>query len=157
MKVSRPRPTAVSPAGLFHIEAFEGFVPHIYRDAGGVATVGYGTTSAVVSPLPSSVTRAQAEVLLQYDLRKTVYPALRPWTGVLNQAQFDALADAIYNLGPGVLEAGRSLGDALRSPLRHYLVPDALMKYVHDGSQVLPGLVRRRSWEATLWATGRYG
>lgn len=145
-----------SDKGLAMIEGFEGFRAEQYRDAVGVPTVGYGTTSAVVSPLPATVTQAEAQQLLQKALERDVYPAIWRQKRRHSQSEFDAIASTIYNLGSGVLAPGRSLGDAYASADWKAAVPAAMLQYVYAGGRPLPGLVQRRQAERLLWLTGKY-
>lgn len=71
----------------------------------------------------------------------------------LNQGQYDALVSVVYNLGPGVLNADRSLGGALR---RHNMqaAADAILLYDKAGGRTLPGLTRRRRAERAMFLAG---
>lgn len=61
-----------SENGLRLIEGFEAFRPYQYNDGAGVMTIGFGTTSADVSPLPTSLSRADAEQLLRESSRTSM-------------------------------------------------------------------------------------
>src|SRR2546423_225409 len=101
----------ISGNGLRLIEGFEGFVSHRYDDGTGVITIGYGTTGADVSPLPTFLTRAQAEQLLREKLVRKYEPAVNGLGVPLNQNQFDALVSLVYNCGTGAMQwqIGREL------------------------------------------------
>jgi lysozyme len=137
-----------SPNGIHLIEYFEGFVPHIYRDAVGVATIGYGTTSADFNPLPTSCTRAQAEGWLISKLHSKYEPAINRLGVPLNRNQFDALASLAYNCGPGAMQW--QIGIDLRAR-RYGAAANDFMRYVYAGGRVLGGLVTRRHMEQTLF------
>lgn len=139
-----------SEAGLKLIENFEGFVDHIYDDGTGVLTVGYGTTSADIHPLPTHVTRAQAEQLLVRELASKYEPAVNGVGVPLNQNQFDALVSLAYNCGPGIVSDAYQIGRDLRA--RNYSAASAdFMHYVVAGGRVLQGLVNRRTAERSLF------
>lgn len=142
------RPRTISSAGIALIASFEGFVGHPYRDAVGVWTIGYGHTAGV-GPNTPNITQAQAQALLRRDLEHTYVPPVRRVKG-LNQHQFDALVSVVYNLGPGVIGPGHTLGDALaRGDLR--AAADAILLYDKAGGRTLPGLTRRRKAERQLF------
>jgi GH24 family phage-related lysozyme (muramidase) len=72
----------------------------------------------------------------------------------LKQNEADALASLAYNVGPGVFEKGRTMGDAIRSRNRDRIA-DAFLLYDHAGGRVLEGLTRRRRRERELFLKGR--
>jgi lysozyme len=141
----------ISEAGLRLIKSFEGFRSHPYRDAVGVWTVGYGETKGV-GPTGPILNEPAAAKLLEQRINNDYAPAVRNLGLVLNQHEFDALCSVVYNLGPGVLARGRSLGDALRSGTRRQAA-DAILLYDKAGSppRALPGLTRRRQQERALF------
>jgi lysozyme len=138
--------------GLHLIEGFEGYSGKRYLDAVGVPTIGYGTTSAVIFPLPKTCTRAQAEGWLRLYVQRNCEPAVRGMGVPLNQHQFDALCSFAYNLGPGSLSSGWSVGRLLRA--RQYrAAADAMLQFDHAGGVVLAGLARRRQTERSRFLT----
>lgn len=139
-----------SDGGLDLLKSFEGFSPVQYRDSVGVPTIGYGTTSAVVFPLPSRCTRAQATGWLRLYVQRNVEPAIRATGAHLNQHQFDALCSLGYNLGAGCFSSAWTIGRDLRA---HNLgaAANAILLYDRAGGAVLPGLVRRRQDEHRLF------
>lgn len=142
------RPRTISQNGVDLIAGFEGFVPHPYRDAVGVWTIGYGHTAGV-GPNTPNLTQKQAKALLWSDLERTYVPPVRKFKG-LNQQQFDALVSFAYNVGPGYLQPGHTMGDALaRGDMR--AAADAFLLYDLAGGQKLPGLTRRREAERRLF------
>jgi GH24 family phage-related lysozyme (muramidase) len=140
----------VSENGLHMIERFEGFVDHQYNDGTGVMTVGYGTTSADISPLPRFLTQAQAEQLLRQKLAHKYEPAVDALNVPLTQNEFDALVSLTYNCGPGAMQW--QIGRELRA--RNYAAAaDCFGRYVVAGGRVLRGLVTRRAAERALFLT----
>src|SRR5438270_4052202 len=92
------------PGGVVRmIEDFEGFRATQYDDGTGVMTIGYGTTSADVNPLPRQVTRQEADQLLRRMLREKYLPAIERLNLGLNVNQVGALLSFDYNLGSGFL------------------------------------------------------
>lgn len=148
----------VSPAGVRMIESFEGFTATRQPDPVGVATIGYGTTTADVSPLPVHVTRAQAERLLRRSLDRLYMPGVRRlFRGRLRRlysvSRADSLASGAYNLGTGFLTCGpgfASMCTALRSA-NAARIGAAIVLYNHAAGRVLVGLELRRRVEASPW------
>jgi lysozyme len=150
----------VSAAGVHLISDFEGGqgrdgLFHAYQDAVKVWTIGYGHTVGV-SAGSRPLTKAQAQQLLRRDLNRVYAPPVRKAAKAiglkLTQNEFDALVSAVYNLGPGILDRGRTLGDALRSKDRHRIA-DAFLVYDKAGTPPRPlaGLTRRRKAEKALF------
>ena len=90
-------PNKVSRAGVILIKSFEGFRPRTVRRRDGVPVIGYGH---VKSARPgATITEAEAELLLQYDLLPIVEVINSRVSIPLNQHQFDALASLIFSVG----------------------------------------------------------
>lgn len=168
LKTNR-RPSAALAA---FVAAFEGgassdgkFRPYWDKD-GGVWTQGYGRTGPTVGRHSPPVSKRTALRWLRSDL-DAVYGAavrreLRSMDLKVSQRQFDALVSIAYNVGPGILARGRSLGDALRVYASQHTafprarVANAFRLYDKAGGKRLAGLTRRRNAEARLWMGGRY-
>ena len=77
------------------IKRFEGLHLQVYRCPSGVLTIGYGHTSYIPS---QSISEWQAKKLLEHDVAicENHVNNLRL---KLNQGQFDALVDFVFNLG----------------------------------------------------------
>ena len=155
--LAKTRRRRTSARGVRMIREFEGCRLEPYNDPAGFATIGVGH---LIARRPvnqqdrdryAGFTQAAADRLLKCDLQP-FERAVRKSPMPLTQNQFDALVSATFNLGPGVLDKGRSLGDALRvkDPKK---VAAALKLYTKAGSppRDLPGLVRRRQAEANLF------
>lgn len=87
----------VSREGVILIKSFEGFRPRAERQADGRWVVGYGHTASAREG--ASVSEAEAELLLQYDLVPVVTLLNERITQPLNQHQFDALASFAVSIG----------------------------------------------------------
>ena len=86
----------ISREGVILIKSFEGFRPRAVRRDDGRWVVGYGHTLSAREG--STVTEAEAELLLQYDL-VPIAKALNSVSQPLNQNQFDALASFAFSVG----------------------------------------------------------
>lgn len=137
----------ISDAGLKLLKDSEGCELKAYRDAAGVLTIGYGDTGDVVEG--QTITMAEAEARLASRLpyfERSVEGMVKV---PLSQGQFDALMDFVYNLGSEALRASTLLrklnagdyaGAAAEFP-----------RWIHAGSKVLPGLVKRRALERAMF------
>jgi lysozyme len=142
------------------VKGFEGgqsadgmFRPYYDRN-GNVWTIGYGHTGGVTAH-SRPLTEAEASALLRRDLDQGYAPSVNRTNSALSleltQSEFDALVCAVYNIGPGIMEAGRTMGDALRSKDRRR-IGDAFLVYSKDANgQTLAGLIRRRRLERKLF------
>jgi len=133
------------------IKEFEGFSAKPYRDSAGVLTIGYGTTRD--ADKYNSISKIQADLLLRRDLAQfeatlNNYIAARGYE--LTQNQYDALLSFLYNVGS--IKSGSNLDAAIRQG-KPKVVAANLEKYVYAGGQKLAGLVKRRKYEAYLFAT----
>lgn len=95
MTDAAPSRLKVSRQGLALIKALEGFRPRAAR-LGGRWVIGYGHTASAREG--ATVTAADAELLLQYDLAPVVR-ALNDSGAALSQNQFDALASYALSVG----------------------------------------------------------
>lgn len=133
------------------IKEFEGFSARPYRDSAGVLTIGYGTTKD--ADKYNLISKIQADLLLRRDLAQfeatlNNYIAARGYE--LTQNQYDALLSFLYNVGS--IKSGSNLDAAIRQG-KPKVVAANLEKYVYAGGQKLAGLVKRRKYEAYLFAT----
>lgn len=137
----------VSGRGLKLIKQSEGIFLQAYRCPANVLTIGYGHTAGVQ---PGDViTAEQADTFLQEDVAESVRAVNRLVTVPLTQNQFDALVSFVFNLGIGnfrtstllkKLNAGDYSGAAEEFP-----------RWVRAGGKQLPGLIKRRDAEKTLF------
>jgi lysozyme len=141
---------------------FEGFRSKPYLCPAGVATIGYGAThyedGRRVTLEDAPITEARAAELLAFHLASTYAPGVhRMCPGLLPLAllqndwgKFNAIVDFAFNLGTGRLQTS-----TLRRKLNAQDWQGAireLKRWVRGGGRVLPGLVKRRSAEAALFA-----
>lgn len=141
----------ISPQGLQLIREFESCRTSAYLDAVGVPTIGYGTTiiDGQAVSIGMTCTMDQAEQYLQIDIEKIEDQIGNAVTVPVEQAQFDALCDFVYNLG---------IGNLLRSTLLKVIngltqgnIQVEFLRWNRAGGAVLKGLTRRRVAEAALW------
>jgi len=140
----------ISPAGLELIKAHEGLRLKAYKCPAGVWTIGYGSTGPHVRP-GLVITDKEAVDLLIRDVARFEAAVNRLVKVPLNQNQFDALVSFVFNVGVGAFEKSTLL--RLLNGGRYEAVPAQLMRWTKAKGRELPGLVKRRRDEGTLWAT----
>lgn len=131
-----------------------------YQDSAGVWTVGYGHTGPDVYE-GLVITKQHAEQLLYADMGDAVEGAteLCPVLGDMQHiSKLAAISDFVFNFGVGRLRTS-TLRRLINSG-QFDLVPDELRKWVWATNkktglkEKLPGLIKRRNAEVTLWVEG---
>lgn len=142
----------VSKAGLNLIKEFEGVKLTAYKCPAGIWTIGIGHTAAAGPPKVEpgmTITLQEAYDILNRDLDQ-YEAAVNKFVKVpLSQNQFDALVSFVYNVGVGAFQKSTLLKKLNAG--QYSAVPGELMKWTKAGGRELPGLVRRRRAEASLW------
>lgn len=130
------------------IKEFEGLRLAAYADAGGKPTIGYGHTLGV--RMGQRVTEREAEETLRQDLwvAGRLPNAMRE---IDTQGKYDALVSFIFNVG-----AARFKRSTLRKLIARHapakMIQAEFRRWTRAGGKPLPGLARRREWEAKRWA-----
>jgi lysozyme len=140
-----------SKNGLALTEQFEGLRLTAYQDPVGVWTIGYGHTGPDVYP-GLTITQNEATSLLLRDVGTAEGCVNRLVTVPLNQDEFDALVDFVFNLGPTAFAGSTLLRDLNAGNFAGAL--GEFDKWDHAGGQVVAGLLRRRQAEAQLFQQG---
>lgn len=135
-------------AGIELIKKFEGCKLTAYRCSAGILTIGYGHTAGVREG--QTISADESMFLLKQDLQKfesyVNNPSYVPFTGSLNQSQFDALVSFAFNLGAGNLRKlcrTRSISE----------IPIGMVLYNKANGKELAGLTRRRKAEVALFTS----
>ena len=137
----------ISDNGLMLVTASEGLRLEAYLDGGGVPTIGYGHTKGV--KMADKITQYEALVFLRSDIKGSVDVVNKLVKVPLNQNQFDALVDFVFNLGEGAF-ARSTLLNMLNA--RNYEGASyEFQKWNHDNGKVVAGLTIRRKKEADLF------
>jgi lysozyme len=137
-----------SKDGLALTEQFEGCRLAAYQDQVGVWTIGYGHTgSGVASGL--TITQDQAVDLLASDVAASAAYVNAAVTVELQQSEFDALVDFVFNLGRGAF-AGSTLLKNLNAG-QFDAAAAQFDLWDHAGGQVVAGLLRRRQAEQAMF------
>ena len=139
-----------SDARLALTRQFEGLNLNSYQDQVGVWTIGYGHTGPTIHG-GITITQDQADQLLQSDVASSVACVNRAVTTAINQNQFDALVDFVFNLGCGALLSSTLLRDInagnFATAAQQFLLWD------HARGIVIQGLLRRRQAESDLFTS----
>jgi lysozyme len=138
-----------SANGLALTEKFEGLKLTAYQDVTGVWTNGYGNTHNVVPG--STITLGQAQTDLASNVEGAAYVVNTVVTVPLNQNQFDALVDFVFNLGSANLQSSTLL--RLLNTGNYSGAANEFPKWNHAGGVVVQGLTNRRLAEQQLFNT----
>jgi lysozyme len=139
-----------SSAGLELTERFEGCVLTAYQDSVGVWTIGYGHTGIDVHA-GLIITEEQASILLAADVAWAVTCVNKSVKAAINQNQFDAMVDFVFNLGCASL--GQSTLLRLLNAGDFAGAAKEFLRWNKAGGKVLKGLTLRRQAETDLFNT----
>lgn len=128
---------------------FEGLRLEAYQDGGGVWTIGYGHTKNVRQG--DVIDLATADAFLQSDLAFAEGVVSQYVHLPLNQNQFDACVDFVFNLG-----IGNFMRSTLLAKLNHGDFAGASAEFIRwnkDNGMVVEGLNRRCKARTKLFNT----
>lgn len=143
----------ISATGLNLIRQSEGFRSTAYKDIAGILTIGYGHRIEPQESFPAAITPREAETLLARDVSIAEQSVSRLVRVPLNQGQFDALVDFVFNLGCERL-AGSTLLRVLNGR-KYHLAAAQLLLWDHAAGQINPALSRRRHAEFQLFTAAQ--
>ena len=130
------------------LKEFEGYRDVAYRDSAGVLTIGFGTTRNVKEGM--TCTEEQAERWLREDL-ELAERFVSTIPEIDTQGKFDAVVDFVYNCGIGAFE-NSTLLKKIKAHAPTEEIQAQFRRWVYAKGIELPGLVKRRNWEAQRWA-----
>lgn len=147
----------VSDYGRSFIKKYEGLSTSVYKDAGGLETIGYGH---LITPaekksggFKQGITQRQADHLFDDDIElvRINLNRLILDAGIANvsQGQFDALASFAFNLGIGRL-AESTLWKKFKAG-QYKDAADEFLKWVYVNKKKVRGLETRRKAERELF------
>ncbi|MGL5904227.1 MAG: lysozyme [Cetobacterium sp.] len=144
-------PRNISDNGLHFTAAWEQFRGTAYRatSAEKYLTIGYGHYGSDVKE-GQKVTEGQALILLNRDMASAVKAVDAVAHPSLTQAQFDAVADLVFNAGAGVIASNTGTGQALRAGDVKALRAKLTLFINQNGKPVL-GLRRRVAGRLALF------
>lgn len=144
----------ITDIGLRMLKTYEGYGGKVYQDAVGYWTIGWGHLVKPGDPFHpygpvKEITQEQAEVLLRADSEEA-QQAVRNYVRVpLTDNQFDALTSLAFNIGTG--NFSRSSVLAALNAGDYEQAANSFMQYVYAKGQVLPGLIKRRQHEQSVF------
>lgn len=141
----------ISDNGLHFTAAFEQFRGTAYRatPTEKYLTIGYGHYGSDVKE-GQKITEGQGLLLLNHDMAAAVKAVDAVAHPTLNQSQFDAMCDLVYNVGPGAIGANTGTGKALRAGDVKTLRAKLALFINQNGKPVL-GLHRRVAGRLALF------
>jgi len=142
---------SLSQDGIDLIHAFEGCVLHIYKDVGGIETIGWGhrVWPEEIGEFRNGITQEQADVLFLDDAKKKENSVRDLIFYPINQGQFDALVSFTFNLGRRNLEQS-----TLRRMVNEGRIQEAsaeFKRWIYIKGQPSNGLRRRRQAESLMF------
>lgn len=143
-----------------HVKRWEGLRLTAYPDPGSRNgepwTIGYGHTSdghmKVYRGL--TITPAQAEEALAYDLNETAAAIEKLVKVELSDNQFGALVSFAFNVGANAFARSTLLKKLNAGD--YAAVPQQMARWIYNDGKPMQGLINRRAAEAGLWAKGEY-
>jgi lysozyme len=144
-------PRNISDNGLHFTAAWEQFRGTAYcaTPAEQYLTIGYGHYGSDVKE-GQKITEGQALILLNRDMAAAVKAADAVAHPSLTQAQFDAVVDLVFNVGPGAIGSNTGTGKALRAGDIATLRVK-LPQFINQGGKPLLGLRRRATGRLALF------
>ncbi|CAN5151217.1 hypothetical protein BH10PSE2_BH10PSE2_16420 [soil metagenome] len=136
----------ISREGIILIKSFEGFRPRAIRRDDGRWVIGYGHTLSAREG--ASVSEAEAELLLQYDLIPVAAAVNDGVAGSVNQHQFDALASFASSVGIDRFQTSDVLSRLNAGSADQ--AADAMVGWP-DAAPALEASLRRRAAERALF------
>ena len=140
-----------SEDGLLLTEKSEGVSLTSYQDSGGVWTIGYGHTGPDVGP-NLTITQDQAQKLLEQDLLSAEQTVNQFVEVPLDQEEFDALVDFVFNVGQQNFVTSTLL--RLLNNNDYLGAAQQLPRWDKCNGEVLNGLLERRHAEENMFQDG---
>jgi lysozyme len=155
---------AALPFAVLLAAQFEGYVPHLYKDAAGIPTYCYGETQLLKHDPSHIYAQTECMALLRERMRRDYAPKVLQCSPVFLKPEwkkaFGATIDASYNAGP-VAVCRSPMVRAFNLPVPNKAKGCAAFRgwYVTarnrtTGQRIyLKGLIRRRNAEAQVCAS----
>lgn len=129
---------------LQKVMEMEGCRLEAYQDAAGVPTIGYGHTKNV--RMGDRITQYWAKEMLREDIEEAEW-LVKDLGVAKTEGQLDALVSFVFNLGIGRLKRSTLL-KTIREGGSKAQITKEFKRWVYADGKLLPGLVKRREWEA---------
>ena len=122
----------------------EGCRLEAYEDAAGVPTIGYGHTKNV--RMGDRISEYWAKEMLREDIEEAEWQ-VKELKVARTEGQLDALTSFVFNLGIERLKESTLL-KIIRKGGSKAAITREFKRWVYADGKRLPGLVKRREWEA---------
>lgn len=145
---------------LEHVKRWEGLKLTAYPDPGSRDgtpwTIGFGHVSDGHMKVYRGLTisPAQAEAALEYDLNETAAAISDLVKVELTDNQFGALVSFAFNVGISAFAKSTMLKRLNKGD--YAAVPQQMARWIYNDGKPMDGLVNRRAAEAGLWAKGEF-
>ncbi|WP_338855186.1 phage tail spike protein [Clostridium perfringens] len=148
--------TKASKNIIYYVKGIEGYAPYNYYDSVGVKTLGYGMTGNELNGVSVPLSETSATHYLVNNFNRDYYiPVLNivKSKGVSNplQREIDAFASFAYNCGVEGFRNSQLLNRYVNGE-RGEGIHNEFMKWIHAGSSVSNGLIRRREEEWKIFS-----
>ena len=138
----------INQAGFELIKSFESCVLHVYRDAVGLPTIGWGHLIKAGESF-TTLTQEEADELFRRDLAIFESAVEGQVRVPLTDNQFSALVSLAFNIGTGNFKDSTLL--RLLNHGEYRLAADQFGRWNKAKGRVLRGLTRRRAAERALF------
>ncbi|EOU1128912.1 phage tail protein [Clostridium perfringens] len=148
--------TKASKNIIYYVKGIEGYAPYHYYDSVGVKTLGYGMTGKELNGVSVPLSETSATHYLVNNFNRDYYiPVLNivKSKGVSDplQREIDAFASFAYNCGVEGFRNSQLLKRYVNGE-RGESIHNEFMKWIHAGSSVSNGLIRRREEEWKIFS-----
>lgn len=146
----------LSVSAVRFIKNHEGYRGEAYKCPAGVWTIGYGHTATAKPGM--KITQEQGEQLLRNDLKRFETAVRNHLAGIdlpSNEA-FAALVSFTFNVGINAFARSTLLRVVRANPRDFKSIRAQFNRWIYGGGKTLPGLVKRRSQEATAYCESRW-
>ena len=150
---------SVFPAGIEVTKQCEGWVPHLYDDAAGFCTIGYGhlikkarCDGSEPAQYRAGLTPHQGQLILTADMGGAQYSVMTAVTMPMTDGQFAALVDFVFNVGSANFRHSTLLSAINARELDR--VEGQFNRWVLADGKPWSGLVTRRQREIALFFSG---
>ncbi|HAT4350190.1 TPA: hypothetical protein I9146_002948 [Clostridium perfringens] len=148
--------TKASKNIIYYVKGIEGYAPYHYYDSVGVKTLGYGMTGNELNGVSVPLSETSATHYLVNNFNRDYYiPVFNivKSKGVSNplQREIDAFASFAYNCGVEGFRNSQLLKRYVNGE-RGESIHNEFMKWIHAGSSVSNGLIRRREEEWKIFS-----
>lgn len=146
--------------GISVTKESEGWEPELYNDVANFCTIGYGhlvkkapCNGTEPDEFQQGLTETQGTTLLVGDMASAQYTVMKHVKTPMNDGQFAALTDFVFNVGSANFRSSTLL--KVVNENKDEQVSVQFRRWVLANGKTWPGLVKRREKEISLYFDGR--